>query len=134
LTPLPDTLTLSKTIPTTSHHLTWQQVVNPPWDAISALQGTVNAATFLGCPPGTVLFAGAEAKKLLRSGLKASAPELAWELTYTFREKGIKQGGQVYGWNYAYRGNPPGWVALTNGAQSLYDLADFAPLFQTAAS
>ncbi|NUQ66147.1 MAG: hypothetical protein HUU20_27100 [Pirellulales bacterium] len=129
---VPDDLELVKTIPLTEHRLTWQQVVNPPWDAIRRLQGTVNATEFLGCPPGTLLFEGAEANKLFRSGFEAGASEFCWQIVYLFREKAIKQGSLAYGWNHAYRDDPPGWAELTAGSGPLYDLADFAPLFRSA--
>jgi hypothetical protein len=106
--PLPGNLALVKTIPMTEHHLTWHEVVRPPWDTIHELQGKVNAGSFLGCSEGTMLFVGAEANKLFRSGFEAGPSEFCWELHYVFRERSIKQAGQVYGWNHAYRGDPPG--------------------------
>lgn len=130
--PLSGTMVVSKLVPTTEHHLTWHQVVNPPWGAIRELQGTVNQLEFLGCPPGTVLFEGAEANKLYRAGLEAGPSAFCWQIHYLFRERNVKHAGQVFGWNHFYRDDPPGWVELTNGAAGVYDLADFAPLFQSA--
>jgi hypothetical protein len=128
---LPDAIELVKAVPITEHHLTWKQVVGPPWEAIRQLQGTLNAAEFLSCPRGTMLFAGVEASKLYRSDSDASAPEFCWDIHYVFRERSIKYGGAVYGWNAAYRADPPGWVELTNGSRGLYDLADFSDLFRS---
>lgn len=129
---LPDDLELTRRIPITEHHLTWHQVVNPPWETIQQLQGTVNAAAFLGCPPETLLFEGAEANKLYRAGLESGPSAFCWQIHYLFRQRALKHAGAVYGWNHAYRPAPPGWVRLTNGAAPLYDLADFSPLFQSA--
>ena len=53
---------------------------------------------------------------------------------YVFRERSVKHGGLVYGWNHFYREKPPGWVELINGTDRLYDLADFSTLFQSAAT
>ena len=132
--PAPDDLNLVKLIPTTEHHLIWHQVVSPPWPRIHTLQGKVNAGEFLGCPEATLLFEGAEANKLFRAGLETGPSEFCWQIHYLFRERSVKQGGQVYGWNHSYREKPPGWVALSNGTDRLYDLADLSTLFQSAAA
>ncbi|NLX97375.1 MAG: hypothetical protein GXY83_14495 [Rhodopirellula sp.] len=129
---VPDDLPIVKAIPITEHRLTWHQVVNPPWGTIRQLQGTVNSGEMLGCPPGTLLFIGAEANKLFRSTFEAGTSNFCWQIAYLFREKAIKQGSQSFGWNHAYRDNPPGWAPLTNGTGPLYDSSDFAPLFQSA--
>ena len=131
--PLPDDLELIKRIPVTQHDLTWHQVIRPPWSAIQALQGKVNSGEFLGCPQATLMFEGAEANKLFRAGLEAGPSEFCWQIRYRFRERAVKQGGEVYGWNHCYRDDPPGWVELTNGSGPMYDLGDFTPLFQSAA-
>lgn len=127
----PADVPLLKMLPLADHHLTWHQVVRPPWDAIRNLQGKINAEPLLGCAAGTVLFLGAEANKLFRSGLATGASDFCWEIHYVFRERSIKHGGATFGWNHAYRAAPAGWAALTNGADGLYDSADFSPLFQS---
>lgn len=129
--PVPEDAGLLKRIPVTEHRLTWHQVVHPPWQAIQELQGKVNAGVFLSCPAETLLFEGAEANKLYRAGLETGPSPFCWEIRYRFRQRAIKQAGQVYGWNHWYRDAPAGWVRLTNGAGLLYDTADFAPLFQS---
>jgi len=130
---VPDDLEIIKRIPVTEHHLTWHQVVDPPWAAVHDLQGKVNSAEFLACPAETILFEGADANKLFRSGFDAGASEFCWQIRYVFRERSVKHGGQVYGWNHFYREDPPGWVKLTNGTDPLYEPADFTTLFQSAA-
>ena len=130
--PAPADLAPARAIPFTDHHLTWDQVLFPPWDAIRTLQGKVNSTVFLGCPPETMLFLGAEANKLYRSGLGAGASEFCWQIHYVFRERAIKQGGQVLGWNHLWRPDPPGWAVLTNGAGPFYEAADLNLLFQSA--
>jgi len=130
---LPDAYTLPKAIPVTEHHLTWHQVIRPPWQAIRQLQGKLNQGEFLGCPEATLLLEGAEANKLFRSGFESASPEFCWQIQYLFRERTVKYGGQVYGWNHFYRGDPPGWVELTNGSEKMYELGDFSVLFQPAA-
>ena len=131
-TPAADDLNLVKVIPITEHHLTWHQVINPPWEVIHALQGKVNSEVFLACPQATLLLEGAEANKLYRAGFESGPSEFCWQIHYLFRERAVKHGGQVYDWNHFYREKPPGWVELTNGSDRLYDLADFTPLFKSA--
>ena len=131
--PAPDDLVSAKAVAYADHHLTWHQVIYPPWDAIRTLQGKVNSTVFLGCAAGTVLFLGAEANKLYRSGLEEGASEFCWEIHYVFRERAVKQGGQTLGWNYAWRPDPPGWAVPCNGAGPLYEAADLSLLFQSAA-
>ena len=131
--PAPDDLNLVKLIPVTEHHLTWHQVINPPWQEMHALQGKVNAGEFLGCPEATLLFEGVEASKLYRAGFETGPSEFSWQIRYVFRERSVKHGGQVYGWNHFYREKPAGWYEVTNGTHRLYDLADFSTLFQSAA-
>ena len=123
---------LVKSIPIAEHELIWQQVIRPPWDTIRDLQGKINASEFLSCPAGTLLFVGAKANKLYESGYEAGASEYLWELAYLFREKSIKQGSQIFGWNHVYRGSPAGWARVNNGTGQLYDAGDFAPLFLSA--
>ena len=125
---------MAKRIPITEHHLTWYKVVNPPWETIHSLQGTVNDETFLGCPPGTLLFEGAEAYKLYAGDFASGASPFCWEIKYMFRERSIKNDESVYGWNHFYRENPAGWVEATNGTAKMYDEADFNTLFQSAVS
>ena len=128
---LPEDLNFAKAIPVTEHHLTWHQVVNPPWDVIHSLQGKVNQGELLGCPEGTLLFEGADANKLFRAGFDSGPSEFSWQIRYLFRERSVKHGGAVYGWNHYYREKPPGWVEVTNGSDRLYELADFLPLFRS---
>lgn len=129
--PLAADLVVERRIPTTQHELTWSQVVNPPWDTIRGLQGTLNNAEFLGCTAGTLLFEGAEANKLFRADFEAGASAFAWKIRYLFRERSVKHGGQTFGWNHFYRDSPAGWDTLTNGAELVYDSADFSALFQS---
>jgi hypothetical protein len=129
---VPANLSPAKEIPVTEHHLTWDQVISPPWTTLQGLQGKVNSTLFLGCPQETVLFLGAEANKLNRSGLAAGAPEFCWQIRYIFRERVIKQGGQVFGWNHFWRPDPPGWAVLVNDAGPFYESADLNLLFQSA--
>ena len=132
--PVSGDLAPMKMIPTTEHHLTWHQVINPPWEMIHNLQGKVNSGVFLSCPEATLLFEGAEANKLFRAGFEAGPSEFCWQIHYLFRERAVKHGGGVYGWNHLYRESPPGWAELTNGFDRLYDLADFLPLFVSQAA
>ncbi|MBN1589403.1 MAG: hypothetical protein JW888_07805, partial [Pirellulales bacterium] len=131
---LPPDQPLIKRIPVTEHHLTWYKVVNPPWETIHALQGTVNASEFLSCPAGTLLFEGADANKLYAGDFESGASPFCWEIKYLFRERSVKHNGGVHGWNHFYREDPAGWVEVTNGSAGMYDAADFNTLFQSASA
>lgn len=125
--PAPAGLEILRAVPMTDHLLTWREVIAPPWAAIAALQGKINAAAFLGCPAGTLLFVGAEANKLYRAGLDAAPSAFAWEIRYRLRERAIKHAGQRWGWNAQWRDSPAGWAEL-----ALYESADFGSLFLPA--
>ncbi len=131
--PVPDDLQITLSVPIAEHHITWHQVVNPPWQAIRTLQGKVNGGVFLGAAPGTLLLEGADADKEFQTGFDAQHPELFWRIHYVFRERAVKFGGRVYGWNYHFREKPAGWVELVQNGRPLYESADFSPLFQFAA-
>ncbi len=123
-----------KKLPITEHVLTWSEVVDPPWEVITSLQGKVNANPFLGCSAGTLLFRGAEANKLYRrgAGVDEEPASFVWAIKYTFRERAIKMNGVVYGWNYLYRETTSTWVNVINTMQAnLYDKGDFSTLFHT---
>jgi hypothetical protein len=121
---------LVRAVPYTDHHLTWHQVVRPPWTAIRQLQGKINAEALLGCPAGTLLFVGAEASKLFRSDLAAGPSPFCWQIHYLLRERALKQGGRTLGWNHLFRPSPAGWAEpTTDGVDRLYDAADLSALF-----
>ena len=130
-TAIPAGTEILKKIPITEHVLTWGQVIDPPWTAINACQGKINAATFLGCPAGTLLFRGAEANKLYQrgAGIVGDPIPFAWVIKYTFRERSVKMNGQVYGWNHFYRESSGNWIPIQHVSSSLYDSGDFDSLF-----
>ncbi|MGL4595313.1 MAG: hypothetical protein ACRCUY_11335 [Thermoguttaceae bacterium] len=125
---------LPKMIPWTMHILTWHNVIDPPWEQIQARQGTVNNGTFIGCAPETLLFMGAEANKLYRPGhgLDDDGPSaFVWAIKYSFRERAIRIGNNVYGWNHICRLDSGDWTYPTNSGARLYDLRDFNSLFRS---
>ena len=130
---LPNDYSGVKQIPYTEHHLTWNQVIGPPWSAVSQMQGKINQTAFIGCVPGTLLFVGAAGNKLYRKGdtVSDNPSSFTWQIRYVFREKSIKSGGSVFGWNHFYRQSPPGWVELVEGTNKFYDSGDFNDLFAT---
>ncbi len=133
--PVAADLTGIKRIPITEHILTWKQVVSPPWSAISRMQGKLNAATFIGCDPGTLLFDGAEGYKLYYHGdsVDDTPSPYTWEIRYVFREKAIKSDGRVFGWNHFFREQPSGWVPLLKDGEPMYDSGNFNELFEPEA-
>jgi len=128
----PETL-LIKHLPFTELKVTWSQVVNPPWEAITFLQGKLNDAAFLGCNAETLLFMEAEANKLYRpgSGLDDGPSSFVWAIQYLFRERTIKMNGNTYGWNHVYRPATGTWQTVNNAGSPLYDSGDFNTLFAT---
>ncbi len=132
-TPLADDLILSKQVPMTTHYITWSNVVDPPWDKITARQGMVNNALFLGCAAETLLFKGAEANKLYRpgSGLDEGPSSFVWAIKYAFLEKSVKMNNYIYGWNHVYHPETGRWTVVKSGASTVYDLGNFNELFRT---
>lgn len=129
-TPLPPELPLTQIVPYTDHHLTWRQVMGPPWQAMRELQGTVNNDMFLGLAAGRLLFLGATTNKLFRGDFAEGVSPFCWEIRYQFRELALKHGGLVYGWNAVHRPDPAGFVDIADSAGPLYDSGDFTRLFQ----
>ncbi len=105
--------------------------MNPPWDRITAKQGTVNNALFLGCRPETLLFCGAEANKLYRPGygLDEGPSSFVWAIKYQFSEKAVKMNNNTYGWNHVYHPETGQWTKINHGTATLYDASDFNSLF-----
>lgn len=121
-------------VPAMLHRLTWHRVIRPPWDAIRQSAGCVNEEQFLGAPGETLLLEGVAADREFIALDAFHQPAYAWRIQYTFREKSIKYGDAIYGWNHAYRSLPttsPGYERLLDGnGAGLYATADFAPLFR----
>ena len=95
-------------IPMLEHTLTWPQVAFPPWTAIRSCIGKVNAYTFCGAPPETLLFLGCEASRDITSeGIRC------WNIEYKFSEKNQNPLNPLnpQGWNYFLR--PDGQQAGT---------------------
>ena len=122
-------------VPAVEHHLTWHRVVSPPWKAIRACVGTVNSGQFLAAAAATVLFDGATAEREFIRFDGLAGAELAWRISYVFREKAIKTAaGEIVGWNHTYRSLPaddPGWDRLIDAAGNRpYASSDFSQLFR----
>ncbi|MDO4587377.1 MAG: hypothetical protein Q4C95_08775 [Planctomycetia bacterium] len=130
--PVSEDLMVTKRVPMTEHQLIWKNVVFPPWETISLLQGTVNNATFMGYSAETILFEGAEAYKIYNSTLQNGAANYTWQIRYIFREKCIRHNNVTYGWNHFYRiSSPSGWFRLSEGVNKLYKTANHELLFQS---
>jgi hypothetical protein len=128
-------------VPIVEHCVTWHRVANPPWSAIRACVGAVNAAAFLGAAAETVLLDGAKAARQFTGLDSLSQPQFGWRITYVFREKTLKilddqQDQLIYGWNHSYRAeanNQSHWDRLVDDlGNSLYRAVDFSPLFVSA--
>ncbi len=75
--------------PIVVHRLTWGTTVNPPWEAIRACRGAVNASAFLGVPTGRLIFDGAEAKRTFDNLNGLANSNFGWSLEYIFREDSL---------------------------------------------
>lgn len=129
---LPDDLNPGILVPTGAFTLHWQRVLRPPWSAIRATRGKVNSTSFLGAPPGTVLFVGAQVTRQFQFVVDGGF----WQVEYKFSEntKELTTGSKV-GWNFFYKPEKLGaehWVEVQSQDDNTnpYLSADFAPLFQ----
>ncbi len=119
---------------TTHHHLGWHNLLSVPETAISRAGGTVNNATFMGKPAGTMLFLGAKRT----TAFAFDNREVIWNLDYTFAEKSQRDASdptKVFGWNYFYRYKADGgthWLkvrAHLAPQDNPYPSSDFSALF-----
>ena len=126
-------------IPVVEHHVTWNRVSDPPWDAIRACVGAVNDSPLLGADAETVLFDGARAERQFTGVDGQQQPQFGWRITYVFREKTIKvldeDENQVsLGWNHCYcvsAASGPQWDRIVDAnGNTLYRTVDFSTLFQ----
>lgn len=114
-------------VPTSSFRLVWHRVALPPWEAIRALRGYVNAGAFVGAPAETVLFAGARVSRefqFLESGG-------FWRVELFFNERTVPlSGGAVGGWNHQHDARSATWTRIIDAVGNPpYPAASFAPLF-----
>ena len=120
-------------IPHTVVKLRWHRVASPPWEAIRALRGCVNAAEFLGSPPESLMFLGAKVKRQFHFFQTGGF----WNVEYRFREtaRSLSDGTPV-GWNHLFKEEPVGgehWVrVLDSQSRPPYKPADFSALFHFA--
>lgn len=83
------------------------------------LIGRVNteAMAYLGyAPPETVLFSGATATKTITTNDSGTTSTGLWELNLSFRQRIVRDGEEVHGWQHAYRPKK-GWdrIVLPSG-------------------
>lgn len=132
---LPDVLGVVPVF-TTRHEITWHNVIDPPWELISAMKGCVNElpfrlrATNQIAEPESLLFTESSARKTFTIG-----EVTPWELTLVFVEKSQRvmtpaPRGPIgdtgsYGWNHQ-------WNPETNEYDRPVSKADGAPLFASA--
>jgi hypothetical protein len=95
-------------MPNIEHQLSWESVPFPPWSQIRRNVGKVNAYSFIGAAPETLLFLGVEAsREMTTSGTRM------WKLEYKMTEKNNNaiNPKNPYGWNHFLR--PDGQYAGT---------------------
>lgn len=126
-----DDIPLGQMIPTIEHELHWPKVLNPPLAAIRAAMGSTNSATFLGGPPETVLFIGANLSRTV-----TAQQAKAWDVTYRMSEKTYKEEGTgtIVTWNHFYRSDGAGggkWDILkSKTGRKVYKSTSFTPIFR----
>ncbi len=128
---VPDDVNPGLLLPSGAYRLLWRRVAQPPWDAIRALRGKVNNATFVGAPTGTVLFLGARVTREFQFLEEGGF----WRLEYSFLESTRElSGGGSAGWNHFYKEQASGgehWVAIEDeDGNPPYRAGNFAGLFQ----
>lgn len=124
-------------IPITAHHVTWHNVISPPFSAQRTCRGAVNNATFLGAAAGTLLCMPAKNKvklQLAPGAPRTSGPAVIWDIEYTFLEKD-QDPAIHYGWNWFFR-YESGLYELIQTVKGGHDPpfreASFSTLFQFA--
>lgn len=122
-------------IPTIEHSMTWNRVLQVPWNGIRTTLGKVNKLKWAGALPETMLFIGCQAsRQTSNQGAKL------WKLNYKFHEKCInfpineKKKEVPIGWNHFFRplGAKSRWDRLLYGPEcrTIYQSADFGRLFR----
>lgn len=132
------------------HVVTWNNVPNPPWQAISKCEGCVNSnewripstgqyvaaetLLFLGATPSLKLdISSTNTKRSLEYTFRSRSWRVAEKGTGNIKPLGGSYGGTVYGWQYIIRPDAVDGVQLdkplSNG-DYLYSTENFATLFQ----
>lgn len=118
-----------KNIPIVEHKITLYRSTASSDANIRALGGFVNDGAFEGADSETLLFTGADESFVIStSGVKS------YTKTFSFKERRIKDGANVYGWNHAWRADAAGggaWTRLqTEAGDPIYPkTANFGNLF-----
>lgn len=124
--------------PTSTWQMTWHNIADPPWTAISQYRGVVNDRPFFGAAAETVQFLGMDFRREFQiNGTRA------WQLDYRFEVKQIAEnvGGsvEIRGWNHFLRDDPgasdPEYqrVVSKTDNSALYLKVDLSFLFKTEA-
>lgn len=130
----------TKRVSVTTHELTFYNVFYPPYTAIALAKGKVNSTAWLGFKPETLLFEGATFRRSWAGSDPAGGSAWKWQMTYTFVERYVYEGGVFYGWNHTWcpetETSNGGWDRLRrfNGTsyEYTYGTTSFASLFQFA--
>jgi len=130
----------TKRISITTHELTFYNVFYPPYTAIAQAKGKVNSTAWLGFQPETLLFEGATFRRSWAGVDVDDGQAWQWQMTYTFVERYVYEGGVFYGWNYSWcpetETSSGGWDRLrryndtAEEYEYTYGTTSFASLFQ----
>lgn len=111
-----ENVTAGRFIPSVEHSITAHRRPTINWSAIRKAIGCVNAATFEGASPETLMFTGAEVTQQF-----ANDGSIMNTLDLRFQERHIKDGNNVRGWNHFFRADVNKWdKLLTQDGQTVY--------------
>lgn len=128
--PIPDgqSPALRLYVPQQQITIIWHNLTQVPQQRFDNAIGKVNAKTFLGKPPHTVLFENYTID--METTLDFDYP-VRWAVSCSFLYRCVRDKEQVYGWNHELRqdGWQPVYVKTLSGWALRYEEDDFSGLF-----
>jgi hypothetical protein len=103
------------------HHLVWENVASPPWQAMQDCLNAINNVAFLGVVPFQLLFSAVHAEPTYAGDTPLAAAS-TWRIHYVFRRCPKSWTGAQHNWNYA-------WVE-TYGFKSISDPVEGGPFYR----
>jgi hypothetical protein len=114
-------------IPLVDYVVEWDRVQDLSTLDFDGVIGFVNESEFMGCEAETLLLEGVS---LMPSFVLSPTNPHSWKATAALKRRRIVVGDDVYGWNYDFLPNPPGWTRIImSDGNPRYPAADFTGLF-----
>jgi hypothetical protein len=127
----PTASTLEVQIPRAAieHHLVWENVTSPPWQAMQECLNAINDVEFLGVTLFQMLCTAVEAEPIYAPDAPL-ADATTWRLHYVFRRCPIAWSGTQHNWYYAWV-EGYGWKTLSDpvDGRHFFRHRDFSILF-----